>query len=241
MVVSPTSSIAPSRLENLNVHCSRAHHYIANKYVAVRFDGRRPRDQGAPITHSSFPVLATLIASLAIKNITQVHKANSLEHLTLRKRPSTAGSSRSSRPGTAMTRSSRPGSAVSRPPTVASTVRTARSDKTEIRKLIEGDEGPPMIGVTTYPYTRLQREYLEDFESLAATTLDHPYMATTAFNVSSVPHDLLFGSNFDDDKLGGIERKWKSEHTLAYYEKSIVASKKAHGSGVRSEQFQFLG
>ena len=188
-----------------------------------------------------FPVLATLIASLAIKNITQVHKANSLEHLTLRKRPSTAGSSRSSRPGTAMTRSSRPGSAVSRPPTVASTVRTARSDKTEIRKLIEGDEGPPMIGVTTYPYTRLQREYLEDFESLAATTLDHPYMATTAFNVSSVPHDLLFGSNFDDDKLGGIERKWKSEHTLAYYEKSIVASKKAHGSGVRSEQFQFLG
>ena len=177
--------------------------------------------------------------------VTKIHKPNSLEHLRtdrFGKRPGSASSYRMYTSTGAPPRP-RPQSAMTRPSSTASyrSSMTALSQKSNLRKMIDGDEGPPMIGVTTYPYTRLQREYLEDFESLAATTLDHPYMATTAFNVSSVPHDLLFGSNFDDDKLGGIERKWKSEHTLAYYEKSIVASKKAHGSGVRSEQFQFLG
>ena len=115
------------------------------------------------------------------------------------------------------------------------------STKSASQKMIDGDLGPPMVGVTTYPYTRSQREYLEDFQSLVASTITHPYMATTAFNRSSCPHDILYGSNFDDDRLGGMKKKWTSESRRAYVEKSIVASKKALGSGVRSECVQFLG
>ena len=78
-----------------------------------------------------------------------------------------------------------------------------------------------------------------------ANTIDHPYMATTAFNRSSVPHDILYGSNFDDDRLGhmaeGGHKKWRSEYRLAYVPKSHVQAKRAPSSGVRSEQFQFLG
>ena len=94
-----------------------------------------------------------------------------------------------------------------------------------------------MIGVTTYPYTRSQREYLDDFQALCATTIDHPYMATTAFNRSSVPHDLLYGSNFDDDRLGPM-KKWLSEQKLAFVPKDLVAAKNLKASGVRSEQVQ---
>ena len=97
-----------------------------------------------------------------------------------------------------------------------------------------------MIGVTTYPYTRSQTQYLDDFQALVATTIDHPYMATTAFNRASVPHDLLYGSNFDDDRLHP-EKKWTSEQRRFFVEKSYKASKNAPASGVRSEQFQFLG
>ena len=65
-------------------------------------------------------------------------------------------------------------------------------------------------------------------------------MATTAFNRASVPHDILYGSNFDDDRLGA-HKKWKSEYSRSYFPKSHVESKRAASSGVRSEQFQFLG
>ena len=66
-------------------------------------------------------------------------------------------------------------------------------------------------------------------------------MATTAFNRASVPHDILYGSNFDDDRMGGIEKKWTSEYKRTYKQKSYKASKNALSSGVRSEQVQFLG
>merc|ERR1719181_642649 len=114
------------------------------------------------------------------------------------------------------------------------------STKTAMQRLIDGDECPAMIGVTTYPYTRSQKQYLDDFQSLVATTIDHPYMATTAFNRASVPHDLLYGSNFDDDRLGAA-KKWRSEYGRSFVPKSYAESKRAASSGVRSEQFQFLG
>jgi len=172
-----------------------------------------------------------------------VHKPNSLEHLVANRfgpRPSTASSRRSSA-SAASTRRSRPQSAMPRTrPHSAATSATDVSNKTVMQKLIDGDQGPPMVGVTTYPYTRGQQEYLEDFQSLVATTIEHPYMATTAFNRASVPHDLLYGSNFDDDRLGA-DKKWKSEYRRSFMHKDHVMSKRAPSSGVRSEQFQFLG
>ena len=110
-----------------------------------------------------------------------------------------------------------------------------------MQKLIDGESGgPEMVGVKTYPYSRLQYEYLDDFQSLVATTITHPFMATTAFNRASVPHDLLYGSNFDDDRLGA-EKKWKSEYRRSYMPKSHVQSKRAPSSGVRSEQVRARG
>lgn len=106
---------------------------------------------------------------------------------------------------------------------------------------IDGDRGPAMVGVTSYPYTRAQRYYLEDFRALVASSIDHPFMATTAFNKSSVPHELLSGSNYDDDRMGGIGKKWSSEYKRSFPIKSYVEAKNASSSGVRSEQFQFLG
>lgn len=117
----------------------------------------------------------------------------------------------------------------------------ASQRKTAIARLIDGDSGPPMSGVTTYPYSRAQQLYLEDFRALVAGSIDHPFMSTTGFNVGSVPHDLLSGSNFDDDRMGGIHKKWNSEYSRSYPFKSYHAAKNAAPSGVRSEQVQFLG
>jgi len=99
-----------------------------------------------------------------------------------------------------------------------------------------------MQGVTTYPYSRNQLLYLQDFRVLVASTITHPFMATTAFNVASVPHDLLAGMNYDDDRMGGFEKKWRSEYRKQYtvtdFRSRIVNSKTAEARGVRSEQIQ---
>jgi len=180
--------------------------------------------------------------------VTKVHKFNSLEHLKANRfgpRPVSAASSRGtgyslpSSQGMQRQRQ-RPSSAMPRMQGAASVASTITSQKSAMQKTIDGDTGPAMIGVTTYPYTRPQKQYLDDFQSLVATTIDHPYMATTAFNRASVPHDLLCGSNFDDDRLGA-KKKWRSEYSHAFIPKSHVDSKRAASSGVRSEQFQFLG
>ena len=135
--------------------------------------------------------------------------------------------------------SSRPQSAYTRGGTPAS-MASRTSTKSAIRKLIDGDEGPPMEGVTSYPYTRSQAEYLEDFQALVANTIDHPYMATTAFNRNSSPHDLLYGSNFDDDRLGAA-KKWKTTYQYSWDSKDHLWAKNTLASGVRSENVQFLG
>ena len=197
--------------------------------------------------------LTTAVRAYALcSRAAQVHKPNSLEHLKADrygKRPTSAASTRSNGGRSSTSAGSqrmRPVSAhpAMRPPSVRpSSVRSSMSrvsEKSAMKQMIEGDTGPQMIGVTTYPYTRLQYEYLDDFQSLVATTIDHPYMATAAFNRASVPHDILYGSNFDDDRLGP-QKKWLSEYKLSYPVKDIVAAKRAASSGVRSEQFQFLG
>jgi len=195
-------------------------------------------------------MVASFYDSAADVLVCKVHKMNSLEHLKANRfgpRPTSAASSRFSGYSTGASsvsmqqRRPRPQSAMPRMQGASSVASTVASSKTVMQKKIDGDEGPAMIGVSTYPYTRPQKQYLDDFQSVVATTIDHPYMATTAFNRASVPHDLLYGSNFDDDRLGGRERKWRSEYSLSYAPKSYVDSKRALCSGVRSEQFQFLG
>lgn len=123
-------------------------------------------------------------------------------------------------------------------PSVAS---TSVSNKSKTDQMIDGDIGPKMDGVLTYPYTRSQQLYLEDFRALVASSIDHPFMTTTGFNSASVPHDLLSGSNYDDDRMGGIHKKWCSEYRREFLKKSIIESRQAGSSGVRSELVQFLG
>ena len=53
-----------------------------------------------------------------------------------------------------------------------------------------------MIGVQTYPYSLSQNIYRADFETLVATTITHPYMATTIMTRGSTPHNILTGSAF---------------------------------------------
>lgn len=175
---------------------------------------------------------------LAIK----IHKNNSLEWMKPQRR---------SRPSSAMPKPrppipNIPGLAPPkrRPQSAAARFQTGPpklnfpNGKSLAQKTIDGEYGPAMSGVTTYPYSRNQQLYLADFRCLVANTITHPFMATTGFNVGSVPHDLLAGSNFDDDKMGGFERKWRSECRNAYTKKSIVESKTASACGVRSEQVQ---
>jgi len=112
--------------------------------------------------------------------------------------------------------------------------------KSLTQKTIDGEYGPAMTGVTSYPYSRNQLLYLTDFRVLVANTITHPFMATTGFNTSSTPHDLLAGSAFDDDRMGGIARKWRSETKRQYSVTDargrIVESKTRPSCGVRSEQ-----
>ena len=51
-----------------------------------------------------------------------------------------------------------------------------------------------MIGVSTYPYSRTQSSYREDFEQLVASTITHPYISTTNMGQGSCPHNLLTGA-----------------------------------------------
>ena len=67
-------------------------------------------------------------------------------------------------------------------------------EKTELQKRIDGDTGPAMIGVSTYPYSRAQSSYREDFEQLVASTITHPYISTTNMSQGSCPHNLLTGA-----------------------------------------------
>jgi len=178
---------------------------------------------------------------LAIK----VHKPNSLDHLrrnrprTAMQRPGTAHTSHMPLPASAQLARVRPQSAAprlqpySQPGTFSDA--SSYSTKSNAQKNIDGELGPKMIGVTTYPYSNPQRQYLQDFRALAAKTITHPYIATAGNNAGSSPHDLLAGTNFDDDRFSA-QKKWRSEAARSYIKKSIVESKGAYGCGIRSEQ-----
>ena len=134
--------------------------------------------------------------------LSRVHKHNSLEYLQPVKgsRPGSAASRpRSAASSKGAGRSSRPASAVPKSASVApsyNSITSLRSSavKTDLQKAIDGDTGPAMIGVASYPYSATQKNYLDDFEMLVASTITHPYIGSTCFNKGSAPHNLLTGA-----------------------------------------------
>lgn len=113
-----------------------------------------------------------------------VHKHNSLEHLR----------ASGSRPGSAARRPAS-GHARPRPQSAAARAPPKRAaEKSEAEKTIDGETGPPMVGVSTFAYSRLQAMYKDDVQIVVAGTITHPYTAITAFNVGSVPHHLITGA-----------------------------------------------
>ena len=128
--------------------------------------------------------------------VTKVHKPNSLEHL----RPNRYGN----RPTTAWSRytNSSRGSSRPRPSSAAPTTTSQQTTKSLMDQKIDGDYGPKMTGVISYPYSHSQKLYMQDFRALVAGSIDHPYVVSTGFNTASIPYDLLSGSNFDDDRMG---------------------------------------
>ena len=97
-----------------------------------------------------------------------------------------------------------------------------------------------MIGVTSYPYSHFQRQYLPDFRAVAAGTITHPFLVTARRGPGSSPHDLFSGSNYDDDRTGGSEKKFRSEHYRAFnvadMRSHVVSAKTMNACGIRSEQ-----
>ena len=143
--------------------------------------------------------------------LSRVHKHNSLEYLQPMKgsRPGSAASRpRSAASSKGAGRSSRPASAV--PKSMASaapsynSITSLRSSvvKTDLQKAIDGDTGPAMIGVASYPYSATQKNYLDDFEMLVAGTITHPYVCSTSSNKGSSPHNLLTGAQPQSPALG---------------------------------------
>ena len=109
-----------------------------------------------------------------------------------------------------------------------------------VKDEIYGISGPPMTGVIHYPYSASQRLYRDDFEMSVMSTVTHPFCLTTKAGASSLPHNILSGSNFDDGKLGGLQKSWHSEHDRSFMYKNPNAAKHYPGSGVRSECLRFL-
>ena len=130
------------------------------------------------------------------------------------------------------------------PWTVAANTRPKKSGAQVTKEMIYGCSldypGPPMDGVIAYPYTTSQKLYRDDFETMIAAVITHPFCRTTVANASSLPHDILAGSAFDDGRAGGISKLWTSEATREFVPRSYIASKAAKPTGVRSECVQFL-
>ena len=139
--------------------------------------------------------------------VQRVHKNNSLEHLMrggIASRPGSAASRSRSSTSSSRTRSRPQSAAPSARPTLSSQMSKVTASaqpsyrsshvKTELQKKIDGDTGPAMIGVSSYPYSISQSVYREDFEMLVASTITHPYISTTNMGAGSCPHNLLTGA-----------------------------------------------
>ena len=116
--------------------------------------------------------------------------------------------------------------------------------KSVIQRHIDGNEGPaPMSGVQKYPYSALQRTYLDDFRAMVSRDLTHPYITSAVPGSASSPHDVLAAHNFDDDAVASMYGKsttWSSEQSREYTQKDLVEAKKGFAVGVRGECLRFL-
>ena len=74
---------------------------------------------------------------------------------------------------------------------------------------------------------------------LARRALSASHPAPPASHLAP-PASRTAGSNFDDDRMGGIEKKWKSETMRKYavedFRARIWEAKTSEACGVRSEQ-----
>jgi len=93
-----------------------------------------------------------------------------------------------------------------------------------------------MIGVSTYPYSRTQSSYREDFEQLVASTITHPYISTTNMGQGSCPHNLLTGTNF-----APTFDYWDSDYKRHFKELSYKKAFNAKAMGLRSEEMLSVG
>lgn len=110
---------------------------------------------------------------------------------------------------------------------------------TVAKRHIYGELGPAMDGVINYPYSAMQRLYRDDFESTVMASITHPYCKTAKANASSLPHDILSGSNFDDGRISNLA-SWKSEAGRQYVPKDFRVGKSTIATGVRSECVRFI-
>ena len=214
-----------------------------------------PRAQRARLPCGGFAAAAHG-RRLAIAPLAQVHKKNSIDHMS---RPASTASiarpasqasvgsraSRRARRRRAGTASRASAKAVTPSWMIARGEGSVPRDvtfsgKTPLQKLIDGDTGPPMIGVSTYPYSVAQKLYKDDFEQMVASTITHPYIAGTSFNVNSAPHDLLEGSALKNVDRGNIH-KWVSTYKRDYVPKDVKEAFNAKAVGLRSEQAVFVG
>jgi len=111
---------------------------------------------------------------------------------------------------------------------------------TVAKRYIYGELGPAMDGVIHYPYSASQRLYRDDFESMVMASITHPYCRTAKANTSSLPHDILSGSNFDDGRISNLS-SWRSECFRQYVPKNSNAARGTLATGVRSELTRFIG
>lgn len=111
------------------------------------------------------------------------------------------------------------------------------TEMSKLQKAIYGQSGPPMSGVTTYPYSRAQKLYEEDFEQVVASSLTHPYMSITSFNVGSAPHNLITGTAFSERRSTAFQ----TECARAYTPKSYNDSFNLKANGLRLEEFMRVG
>ncbi len=146
-----------------------------------------------------------------------MHKANSLDYLSKPRPPSPVPSSLAA----------------------STAARSDASAKTYVQKSIDGDLGPPMLGVQKFAYSRNELLYHEEFEEVLYSQVEHPFMATTSSQTGSSPHNLISGTALSDAfNAGAKDSMWKSEKNIAYTPIDHSAAAKAPRLGVRSEEIK---
>lgn len=119
---------------------------------------------------------------------------------------------------------------------------TPAANKTPMQRAIDGDTGPPMLGISGMALTELEKMYRDEFEGVLVASCDHPYVSTTSWNKSSIPHNMLTGNALSPCYFSTA---WASEYQLGFYARSrkeqMAANSALNAVGVRSEQVRHLG